>query len=187
MLSPRHCPSPHHGERPPGARITLLVLHSISLPPGQYGGAQVEQLFAGTLDWDAHPYFQSIRGLRVSAHYFIRRCGELLQFVDCERRAWHAGASQWQGQPNCNDYSIGIELEGLEGGPFEPAQYQTLAALCHELAARYPLQHMAGGNVLVPGHVLQRLTGWPSERLVGLWREVPHAATAEQNLPGQVD
>ncbi|NIC39744.1 1,6-anhydro-N-acetylmuramyl-L-alanine amidase AmpD, partial [Aquabacterium sp. A08] len=86
--------------------------------------------FTNTLDWDAHPYFQAIRGLQVSAHYFIRRTGEVLQFVDCDQRAWHAGQSAWQGRPNCNDYSIGIELEGLEGDTFEPAQYQALAALC---------------------------------------------------------
>jgi AmpD protein len=180
LPTPRRCPSPHHGARPPGARITLLVLHSISLPPGQYGGPQVEQLFAGTLDWGAHPYFESIRGLQVSAHYYIRRCGELLQFVDCERRAWHAGASQWLGRPNCNDFSIGIELEGLEGEPFEPAQYPTLAALCLELAGRYPIEHVAGHQHIAPGRkadpgpgfdwaLLQRLTGWPHERLVGLW------------------
>ena len=119
--------SPNFGPRPPGACIDLVVVHSISLPPGVYGGDEVGQLFTNTLDWDAHPYFQGIRGMQVSAHFFIRRDGALWQFVSCDERAWHAGASQWRGRANCNDDSIGIELEGLEGGPFEPAQYEALA------------------------------------------------------------
>jgi N-acetyl-anhydromuramoyl-L-alanine amidase len=163
------------GKRPPGVEPSLLVIHSISLPPGQYGGPEVEQLFTNTLDWDAHPYFQSIRGLQVSAHFFIRRTGEVIQFVDCEHRAWHAGQSEWQGRPNCNDYSIGIELEGLEGDTFEPAQYQALAGLCQDLARRYPIAHVVGHEHVAPGRkqdpgpgfdwaLLQQLTGWPSER-----------------------
>jgi len=167
--------SPNFGPRPPGAEVTLLVVHSISLPPGQYGGPEVEQLFTNTLDWDAHPYFQTIRGLKVSAHFFIRRTGEVVQFVDCDQRAWHAGQSQWQGRLNCNDYSIGIELEGLEGDTFEPAQYEALATLCAELAQRYPIAHVVGhehvahGRKLDPGpgfhwSTLQQLTGWPAER-----------------------
>ncbi|MFW2358197.1 1,6-anhydro-N-acetylmuramyl-L-alanine amidase AmpD, partial [Hydrogenophaga sp.] len=127
LATARHCPSPNHGPRPAGAQIDLIVLHSISLPPGVYGGPQVEQLFTNTLDWDAHPYFGQIRGMEVSAHFFIRRDGELVQFVDADARAWHAGASCWRGRDNCNDDSIGIELEGLEGEPFEAAQYDTLS------------------------------------------------------------
>ena len=146
-----HQPSPNFGPRPDGAVLDLLVLHSISLPPGEYGGGQVQALFANTLDWDAHPYFQSIRGLQVSAHFFITRSGELWQFVDCEQRAWHAGGSCYRGRSQCNDDSIGIELEGLEGDRFEPAQYATLVALCHDLAARYPIAHIAGHEHIAPG------------------------------------
>jgi AmpD protein len=111
-------PSPHCDARPEGAAVDLLVVHSISLPPGQYGGADVAALFLGTLDCGAHPYYEQLRGLRVSAHFFIRRDGALLQFVDCEQRAWHAGVSHYRGRSQCNDDSIGIELEGLEGEAF---------------------------------------------------------------------
>lgn len=167
------CPSPNCSPRPCGTEVSLIVVHSISLPPGQYGGPEVAQLFTNTLDWDAHPYFQTIRGLAVSAHFFIRRTGEVQQFVDTDRRAWHAGQSTWQGRPNCNDYSIGIELEGLEGDPFEPAQYQALAGLCVQLAQRYPIAHVVGHEHIAPGRkqdpgprfqwpTLQRLTGWPA-------------------------
>ena len=144
-------PSPNFGPRPAGAVLDLLVLHSISLPPGEYGGGHVQALFANQLDWDAHPYFQSIRGLQVSAHFFITRSGQLWQFVDCEQRAWHAGQSCYRGRSQCNDDSIGIELEGLEGQRFEPAQYATLGALCHDLAARYPIAHIAGHEHIAPG------------------------------------
>ncbi len=167
--------SPNFGPRPPEAEINLIVVHSISLPPGQHGGPEVEQLFTNTLDWDAHPYFQTIRGLEVSAHFFIRRTGEVIQFVSCDDRAWHAGRSEWQGRPNCNDYSIGIELEGLEGDTFEPAQYQSLATLCNQLAQQYPIQHVVGHEHIAPGRkqdpgpgfdwaLLQQLTGWPADR-----------------------
>jgi len=147
----RRCPSPNFGPRPPGACIDLLVLHSISLPPGQYGGPGIEQLFTNALDWDAHPYYQTIRGLQVSAHFVIRRQGELLQFVSGDERAWHAGRSHWRGRDNCNDDSIGIELEGLEGDTFTPAQYQALTRLCVALAQRYPIAHVAGHEHVAPG------------------------------------
>lgn len=167
--------SPNFGPRPTGVEVNLLVVHSISLPPGQYGGPEVEQLFTNRLDWNAHPYFQTIRGLEVSAHFFIRRTGALLQFVDCDQRAWHAGSSSWQGRPNCNDYAIGIELEGLEGDFFEPAQYQALAKLCVNLASRYPITHVVGHEHIAPGRKqdpgpgfdwrkLQQLTGWSDSR-----------------------
>lgn len=150
-----------------------MVLHSISLPPGQYGGPEVQALFTNTLDWDAHPYFQQIRGLQVSAHFFIRRGGELLQFVSCDDRAWHAGVSSYRGREQCNDDSIGIELEGLEGQAFEPAQYETLASLCTSLAIQYPIEHVAGHEHIAPGRKkdpgegflwarLQHSLGWPS-------------------------
>ena len=147
----RAVPSPNYGPRPNGASIDLLVLHSISLPPGQYGGPENEQLFGNQLDWDAHPYFAGLRGLEVSSHFLIRRDGALLQFVSCDDRAWHAGRSCWRGRENCNDDSIGIELEGLEGDTFEPAQYRTLQDLCVQLALRYPIAHIAGHEHIAPG------------------------------------
>lgn len=173
LTSARPCPSTNHGPRPDNAQIDLIVLHSISLPPGIYGGPEVEQLFTNTLDWDAHPYFGQIRGVEVSAHFFIRRDGELVQFVDADARAWHAGASCWRGRENCNDDSIGVELEGLEGEPFETAQYTTLGALCRQLRSRYPVTHIAGHEHIAPGRKqdpgpgfdwarLQRELGWSS-------------------------
>lgn len=144
-------PSPNFGPRPAGAVIDLIVVHSISLPPGQYGGQAVQALFTNSLDWDAHPYFQSIRGLEVSAHFWIQRDGTAWQFVGCDQRAWHAGASCYRGRSQCNDDSVGIELEGLEGDTFEPAQYVTLAALCSDLAQRYPIAHVAGHEHIAPG------------------------------------
>jgi len=143
--------SPNFGPRPAGAVVDLIVLHSISLPPGQYGGDAVAALFTNQLDWDAHPYFQAIRGLEVSAHFFIRRDGALWQFVDVEQRAWHAGVSCYRGRPQCNDDSIGIELEGLEGDTFTPAQYATLALLCQDVAQHYPIAHIAGHEHIAPG------------------------------------
>jgi AmpD protein len=152
--------SPNFGPRPAGMAIDLVVLHSISLPPGRYGGDEVQRLFTNRLDWDAHPYFQQIRGLEVSAHFYVRRTGELWQFVSCEDRAWHAGASTWRGHANCNDYAIGIELEGLEGETFESAQYDTLARLCDALARRYPIAGLAGHEHVAPGRKLDPGAGF---------------------------
>ena len=146
-----HLASPNFGPRPPGSRVDLLVLHSISLPPGEFGGPYVEQLFTNQLDWNAHPYFKTIEGAQVSSHFFIRRNGDLLQFVSCLDRAWHAGVSYYRGRPNCNDDSIGIELEGLEGGVFEPEQYDTLTVLCAALLNRFPIAHIAGHEHIAPG------------------------------------
>lgn len=143
--------SPNFGPRPTDAQIDLIVLHSISLPPGRYGGDEVQQLFTNCLDWDAHPYFSGIRDLEVSAHFYVRRNGELWQFVSCDDRAWHAGASTWRGRSNCNDDSIGIELEGLEGDTFEHAQYETLATLCPAIAQRYAISFIAGHEHIAPG------------------------------------
>lgn len=170
----RHVPSPNHGPRPAGVAPWLVVLHSISLPPGQYGGPWIEQLFTNTLDWEAHPYFRSSRGLEVSAHFLIRRDGQWLQFVALDRRAWHAGRSCWQGHDDCNDFSVGIELEGLEGDTFTDAQYAALATLLQVLRARLPTlravaghEHIAHGRKRDPGpgfdwaHLI-RLTGWPA-------------------------
>lgn len=147
----RHVASPNHGSRPEGAVIDLIVIHSISLPPGQYGGTEVQALFTNRLDWDAHPYFQQIRGLEVSSHFYITRGGTLWQFVDADRRAWHAGRSHYRGRDACNDDSIGVELEGLEGQHFEDAQYATLKRLCAALARRYPIRFIAGHEHIAPG------------------------------------
>lgn len=146
-------PSPNFGPRPLGASqvVDLVVVHSISLPPGQYGTGAVQQLFTNALDWDAHPYYQQIKGLQVSAHFFIERNGRLWQFVDCDQRAWHAGQSFYRGRANCNDDSIGIELEGLEGFTFESAQYEALGELCRDLIERYPLHYVAGHEHIAPG------------------------------------
>ena len=143
--------------------VSLAVLHSISLPPGEYGGDAVERLFTNRLDWDAHPYYQAIRGLRVSAHFLLRRDGRVLQFVSCDQRAWHAGASSWRGRENCNHYSIGIELEGLEGMRFEAAQYTQLARLLRALAARYPIDEVVGHEDVAPGRKFDPGAGfdWP--------------------------
>jgi len=147
----RREPSPNFGPRPPDAAIDLIVLHSISLPPGVYGGGQVQALFTNRLNWDEHPYFKQIEGLQVSAHFYIQRNGDIWQFVSCDDRAWHAGTSQYRGRSNCNDDSIGIELEGLEGDRFETAQYEALAALCPALGQRYPIAHIAGHEHIAPG------------------------------------
>lgn len=176
-LGAQRLPSPNHGPRPCQSSdgIDLIVVHSISLPPGVYGGGEVQKLFTNTLDWDAHPYYQSIRGLEVSAHFFIERTGALWQFVDCDMRAWHAGQSMYRDRDQCNDDSIGIELEGLEGFEFEPAQYQSLATLCKDLAQRYPIAHIAGHEHIAPGRkgdpgegfdwqALQDALNWPLSR-----------------------
>jgi AmpD protein len=143
--------SPNFGPRPPSACIDLIVLHSISLPPGVYGGSEVQALFTNELDWSAHPYFKQMEGLEVSTHFYIGRTGEIWQFVSCDDRAWHAGVSRYRGRESCNDDSIGIELEGLEGDTFEPAQYEAVSALCPALLQRYPVQHIAGHEHIAPG------------------------------------
>ena len=158
-------PSPNFGPRPQQACIDLIVVHSISLPPGQYGGDAVQALFTNRLDWDAHPYYQQIRGLEVSCHFFIRRDGELWQFVSCDDRAWHAGRSHYRGRDNCNDDSIGIELEGLEGDLFEPSQYTALADLCAALGRRYPIAHIAGHEHVAPGRKQDPGPGFDWDRL----------------------
>jgi N-acetyl-anhydromuramoyl-L-alanine amidase len=147
----RRLDSPNFGPRPAGSRVDLVVVHSISLPPGRYGGDEVQRLFTNTLAWDAEPYFKTIEGLTVSAHFYITRRGELWQFVSCDDRAWHAGASHYRGRGECNDDSIGIELEGLEGGPFEAAQYESLSGVCAAIAQRYPIEHVAGHEHIAPG------------------------------------
>jgi AmpD protein len=147
----RFVPSPNFDERPAGCEINLLVIHNISLPPDEFGGDGVLDLFTNRLDPEAHSYYRSICGLRVSAHFLIRRDGETIQFVPCEKRAWHAGESCWQGRSRCNDYSIGIELEGSDSVPFADVQYTALAALTRALRQRYPILEIAGHSDVAPG------------------------------------
>ena len=147
----RRCESPNFGARPAGAAVELVLVHSISLPPGEFVGDAIERLFTNRLDWNAHPYFAQIRGMQVSSHFLVRRDGELLQFVSCDDRAWHAGASSWRGRADCNDFSIGVELEGLEGGLYEQPQYKALTALVKALAKHYPITALAGHEHVAPG------------------------------------
>lgn len=143
--------SPNCDERPVDCEISLLVIHNISLPPEEFGGDGVIQLFTNRIDPGAHPYYQALRDLTVSAHFFIRRNGETIQFVSCEKRAWHAGESCWQGKSCCNDFSIGVELEGSDTTPFTDLQYQALAALTRTLQSRYPITGIVGHSDIAPG------------------------------------
>lgn len=147
----RQIASPNCDARPAGMPVDLVVIHNISLPPGEFGGNGVIDLFTNRLDPQAHPYYAGIHQLKVSAHFFIRRDGELIQFVPCDRRAWHAGVSHWQGRERCNDFSIGIELEGDDHSPFEPAQYATLNALLAALRRVYPIRAITGHADIAPG------------------------------------
>jgi AmpD protein len=145
-------PSPNHEARPHGMVPALIVIHNISLPPGEFGGEAIGELFLNRLDCSAHPYYDAhLRGLQVSSHFVIRRTGALEQFVSCDARAWHAGASNFFGRERCNDFSIGIELEGTDGVSFEPQQYATLAPLVRALMARYPIEALAGHSDIAPG------------------------------------
>jgi AmpD protein len=181
----RPMPSPNFGPRPAHAAVDLVVIHAISLPPGQFGGEHVEQLFLNQLDWEAHPYFKSIEGLQVSSHFYIRRDGALWQFVSTDDRAWHAGVSHYRGRENCNDDSIGIELEGAQDVPFEAAQYETLSSLIAALPARHPIAHIAGHEHIAPGRKwdpgrgfdwvqLQQSLAWPAQYF-------PEFASAEKD------
>ena len=146
----RYVASPNCDERPPGAAVTLLVLHSISLPPGQFGGDAVERFFTNRLDPSAHPYFAGIAELRVSAHFLLRRDGALIQFVPVHRRAWHAGASAWRGRERCNDFSVGVELEGTDDTAYSGTQYLRLAALTRALCATLPIREVAAHSDVAP-------------------------------------
>jgi len=148
----RRVDSPNQDARPDAQPPSLLVLHAISLPPGEFGGPGVEALFTNCLDPAEHPYFAQIAALRVSAHFFIRRDGELLQFVSCDRRAWHAGVSNWRGRERCNDFSLGVELEGSDEHRFTEAQYRALNTLIADLKTAYPsLVDIAGHSDIAPG------------------------------------
>ncbi len=150
LPSVRHEPSPNFDARPCGESPSLLVVHAISLPPGEFGSNDILDLFANRLDPSRHPYFAGIAELKVSAHFLIRRDGEVIQFVSCNERAWHAGLSCWQGRTRCNDFSIGVELEGCDELPFEPVQYRRLRELIGSLRLRYPLAAIAGHCDIAP-------------------------------------
>jgi len=137
-------------ERPPGEAITLLVIHNISLPPGEFGGDGIVRLFTNDLDCAANPYYRTLAGMRVSAHFLIRRTGELLQFVPCTKRAWHAGVSTWCERSDCNDYSVGIELEGADDVPYTEPQYRMLAELTRALQLAYPIADIVGHCDIAP-------------------------------------
>jgi AmpD protein len=154
LTGARRVVSPNCDARPDGADISLMVVHGISLPPGEYGGHWIDDLFCNRLDPDAHPYFREIAGLRVSSHLLIRRDGEVIQYVPFSRRAWHAGDSCFEGHSACNDFSIGIELEGQDTEPYTDRQYEQLAAVMQALVAAYPglsLDRVAGHCDIAPG------------------------------------
>lgn len=150
LVGGTYVPSPNCDDRPAGD-IELLVIHSISLPPGEFGGDGVQQLFTNTLDVTAHSYYQTIAGLKVSSHFLVRRDGQIIQFVPCLKRAWHAGKSCWQGRSYCNDFSLGIELEGSDAMPYTDAQYLALGRLTVTLRAVYPIRGIAGHSDIAPG------------------------------------
>jgi AmpD protein len=187
-----YVPSPNCDERPAGP-IELLVIHSISLPPGEFGGDGVQRLFTNTLDFNAHPYYREIAGLNVSAHFFVRRDGRIIQFVPCLKRAWHAGASCWQGRTRCNDFSIGIELEGADHQCFTGAQYDALHHLTVALRTTYPIRAIAGHSDIAPGrktdpgtqfnwaHYLAGLSVYPQKCSPRKLR-LPHCSTACEKI-----
>lgn len=150
LVHARYIPSPNYDERPDRNDISLLVIHAISLPPEEFGGEGVIELFTNQINPQAHPYYQELAGLKVSSHFFIRRDGEIIQFVPCILRAWHAGISCWQGRTCCNDFSIGIELEGSDNQPFEPIQYTQLIKLTQALQAAYPINDIVGHADIAP-------------------------------------
>lgn len=147
----RRVASPNYDSRPPGTPIELLVIHNISLPPDEFGGRGIEQLFTNTLNNEAHPYYAQLKGVRVSSHFLIRRDGQIVQFVPCNKRAWHAGVSEWGGRQRCNDFSLGIELEGSDFVPFDDRQYAALAKLTRRLKRIYPIRDITGHSNIAPG------------------------------------
>ena len=151
LVGARRVPSPHYDCRPDDETPTLLVVHNISLPPGEFGGPWIDALFTGTIDPQAHPFFAEIAHLRVSAHCLIRRDGEIVQYVPFDKRAWHAGVSQYQGRERCNDFSVGIELEGNDATPFSAAQYETLQGLLKDLQGALPIKAVTSHSHVAPG------------------------------------
>jgi AmpD protein len=170
----RQVPSPNCDDRPAGCSVELLVVHNISLPPGEYGGPGIIELFTNRLDPDAHPYYRQIADQRVSSHFLVRRDGELIQFVPCARRAWHAGRSEWRGRTGCNDFSLGVELEGTDHEPFAETQYATLARLALALRAAYPIADCVGHSdiAMPPGRKTDpgRHFDWARFRRLAAWR-----------------
>ena len=157
-------------ERPAGERISLIVIHAISLPPGDFGGDAIQRLFTNTLDCAAHPYFESLRGLRVSAHFLIRRTGDIVQFVPCGKRAWHAGESCYAGRRHCNDFSVGIELEGADDVAYTNPQYETLTVLVDALCAHYPITAVVAHSDIAPGRKTDPGPSFDWARLRGAMR-----------------
>jgi AmpD protein len=151
LSAARWVASPNCDDRPADETVRLVVIHAISLPPREFGGPGIIQLFTNSLEYGAHPYYLQLTNLRVSAHFLIRRDGELIQFVACSRRAWHAGISNWRGQENCNNFSMGIELEGCDELPFEDAQYRSLNQLLAELEHRFPIEAVVAHSDIAPG------------------------------------
>ncbi len=154
LLQAEHYPSPYQNEFPPGSDVSLVVIHSMSLPYGEYGKDYIKQLFLGTLDCDAHPSFSSLEGLKVSAHLVVRRDASVMQFVPFDKRAWHAGKSTYKGRNNCNDFSIGIEMEGSQEDGYTDKQYKILGDVCRELLASYQglnPQRIVGHKDIAPG------------------------------------
>lgn len=163
----RYVASPNYDERPVGSEISLLMVHAISLPPGEFGGEAIERFFTNRLDPAAHPYFREICALKVSSHFLVRRDGALVQFVPVQRRAWHAGVSRWRGRERCNDFSIGVELEGAEEGSFEDAQYRGLLCLVGELRKALPLRDIAAHSDVAPGRKNDPGPGFDWLRVLG--------------------
>lgn len=168
LAGARRVRSPNADQRPPGSEISLIVVHGISLPPGQFGGDAILRLFQNRLDPAGHPAYASIAGLRVSAHFLIRRDGALVQFVPCTLRAWHAGASRWRGRERCNDFSIGIELEGTDLRPYTGRQYRRLAALVRRIRNRWPAADLAGHSDIAPGRKTDPGPAFDWERFRGM-------------------
>ncbi|MGE0190122.1 MAG: 1,6-anhydro-N-acetylmuramyl-L-alanine amidase AmpD [Steroidobacteraceae bacterium] len=176
LSAARQLPSPNCDARPDASQPDLIIVHGISLPPGEYGGAWIDQLFTNTLDWTAHSYFKQIEGMQVSSHLLIRRDGELVQYVPFHLRAWHAGASNYCGRERCNDFSIGIELEGTDNAAYEAEQYRELARVIIALCAAYPslsLERIVGHSDVAPGRKTDpgECFDWPRLRaLLRAWR-----------------
>jgi N-acetyl-anhydromuramoyl-L-alanine amidase len=169
LATARQVPSPNCDDRPPGVTPDLIVVHGISLPPGEFGGPWIDRLFTNSLPPQQHPYFAEVAPLKVSSHVLIRRDGALVQYVPLQRRAWHAGASSYRGRDKCNDFSIGIELEGTDDGAYEPAQYRALGEVVTVLCRAYPSlsrEHIVGHSDVAPGRKTDPGTGfdWPRFR-----------------------
>ena len=173
LLGARRVPSPNFDSRPGGILPELIVVHGISLPPDEFGGPWIDRLFTNTLPPAGHPYFEKIKDLKVSTHLLIRRDGELVQYVSLHERAWHAGASSYQGRERCNDFSVGIELEGADEIPYEPAQYRILSAVILELCRAYPAlstERIAGHSDIAPGRKTDPGPAFDWQRLYALLR-----------------